>query len=65
MKIFLTEFKYKDAIYEGPNIIAEDLKKAQEKANVLNEVVKPNIVVVGILTDIGTTEDTSWNRVLH
>ena len=60
MKVFITEFKFKDDFYEGPNIIAESF----EDAEVTAETYEVN--VVGILDVIVTDyNEDSYKRVLH
>tara|TARA_R100000963_G_C4640063_1_gene103755 strand:+ start:1842 stop:2024 length:183 start_codon:yes stop_codon:yes gene_type:complete len=60
MKVFITEFKFKDDFYEGPTIVAESFEDAEATA----ELYAVN--VVGMLDVIVTNynEDT-YKRVLH
>jgi len=62
MKIFATEFRVGDKIYEGPYIYAKSFEEAEMEA-----VVFGVVVVVGILQAVISDEgeDTEWNRVLH
>jgi hypothetical protein len=60
MKVFITEFKFKDTFYEGPNIVAESFEDAEETAETYG------VNVVGML-DVIVTESNKeeWKKVLH
>ena len=61
MKVFITEFKVGDTVYEGPYIYAETFEEAEIEAS------EHNVLVVGMLETliIENGEDNEWNRVLH
>ena len=61
MKIFATEFRVGDKIYEGPYKDAKSFEEAEMEAVVFG------VVVVGILQAVisDEAEDAEWNRVLH
>jgi hypothetical protein len=60
MKVFITEFRMGDTVYEGPCICAETFEEAEKEAEAYN------VLVVGVLEGfINFTEDNVWNRVLH
>ena len=58
MKIFLTEFRIGNEIYEGPKITAETYEEAEAEAEF------SNLVVVGML-DLSMVEKEQGERVLH
>jgi hypothetical protein len=58
MKIFLTEFRIGNEIYEGPKITAETYEQAEEEAEL------SNLIVVGML-DLSMSEKEQGTRVLH
>tara|TARA_R100000742_G_C4217752_1_gene42380 strand:+ start:426 stop:608 length:183 start_codon:yes stop_codon:yes gene_type:complete len=60
MKVYITEFTYKDKHYEGPTVVAHSFDEAEAKAEVYG------CTVVGILDMIITEDEAAeWNRVLH
>ena len=61
MKVFATEFKVGDKIYDGPYIYANSFEEAEMEAVVYG------VVVVGVVTAIISNEEegTEWNKVLH
>tara|TARA_R100001510_G_C7554682_1_gene137064 strand:+ start:206 stop:400 length:195 start_codon:yes stop_codon:yes gene_type:complete len=64
MKVFITEFTYKDKNYEGPTVVASSFDEAEAKAEMYG------CVVVGILEmvidqDELNIDEMQWNRVLH
>jgi len=61
MKIFATEFRVGDKIYEGPYICAKSFEEAEMEAVVFGVIVVG--IVQAVISDEG--EDTEWNRVLH
>jgi len=58
MKVFLTEFRVGNEIYEGPKITAETYEQAEEEAEL------SNLIVVGML-DLSMSEKEQGTRVLH
>ena len=58
MKIFLTEFRIGNEIFEGPKITAETYEQAEAEAEL------SNLVVVGML-DLSMIEKEHGRRVLH
>jgi hypothetical protein len=58
MKVFLTEFRIGNEIYEGPKITAETYEEAEAEAEF------SNLVVVGML-DLSMVEKEQGERVLH
>ena len=60
MKIFITEFRVGDQIYEGPYIYAETFEEAETEAS------RYNVIVVGMLeASFHPSEEGEWSRVLH
>jgi hypothetical protein len=58
MKVFLTEFRIGNEIYEGPKITAETYEQAEAEAEL------SNLIVVGML-DLSRIEKEQGKRVLH
>jgi hypothetical protein len=58
MKVFLTEFRVGNEIYEGPKITAETYEQAEAEAEL------SNLIVVGML-DLSMIEKEQGRRVLH
>jgi hypothetical protein len=58
MKLFFTEFRIGNEIFEGPKITAETYEEAEAEAEL------SNLIVVGML-DITMTEKEYGRRVLH
>ena len=58
MKVFLTEFRIGNEIYEGPKITAETYEQAEAEAEL------SNLIVVGML-DLSRIEKEQGERVLH
>ena len=64
MKVFITEFTYKDKNYVGPTVVASSFDEAEAKAELYG------CIVVGILEmvidqDELNIDEMQWNRVLH
>ena len=51
LKIFLTEFRFRGTIHEGPNIVAESFEDAEEQAE------EYGVIVVGMLDGTIAVED--------
>ena len=60
MKVFITEFRVGNDIYEGPTITAESYEKAEEKAEAFDLVV----VAMVDLSSVDEDEEIK-ERVLH
>ena len=58
MKVFLTEVRIGNEIYEGPKITAETYEQAEAEAEL------SNLIVVGML-DLSRIEKEQGKRVLH
>ena len=60
LKIFLTEFRFKGTIHEGPNIVAESFEDAEEQAE------SYGVIVVGMLDGVISVEDLEeFKPILH
>ena len=60
LKIFLTEFRFRGTIYEGPNIVAESFEEAEEQAE------EYGVIVVGMLDGTIAVEDVERCKpILH
>ena len=56
LKIFLTEFRFRGAIHEGPNIVAESFEDAEEQAE------EYGVIVVGMLDGTVSLEESEECR---
>tara|TARA_B100001093_G_scaffold517584_1_gene599534 strand:- start:12121 stop:12300 length:180 start_codon:yes stop_codon:yes gene_type:complete len=59
MRIFLTEFIYKEQVYDGPDIIAENREIAEETAK------RKGVTVIGELDSLLAIEDDNIEVSMH